>query len=298
MVKAWRCNTESTCRYLDWSGAGRSFPLWCTQELNGPTCETQYKLLQEFGCYYVTLSTPWITGILPPQPPQCAKWRYCCWLTSVWTTSQHWLLKNSWKLNPEIKLNRKKVTLPAIQLHLGSLTRVFINFPLLLTSFPPLLSHDFSPNSSSFPTILSASHHLSLSHFGFTLCISCSECYKTYLLLFMWWCSRPLVTAPLFFLLLSGLLFGKIYFILLPQQLFFPPGSILLQLYVIIINNTSVYRHLSLQYPNITEGRWRLNRSWEDTQKKKSSASGQSTIVPKQSDFMSLQITASSFASL
>jgi len=73
------------------------------------------------------------------------------------------------------------------------------------------------------------------------LCVSCSESYITYLLLLMWWCLRPLFTALHFLILLSGLLFGIIPFPLLPQ-LFFPPVSALLQLYVTIIKDITVYR--------------------------------------------------------
>lgn len=115
-----------------------------------------------------TPSTSWITGVLSPKPPQRAKWRYCYRLTSAWTTSQHWLLKNAWKLNSEIKLNRKKKSLVANYTVVPWLpsSGVFITFPLLLTSSPPLSNHEFAPNSSSFPTILNTSHQFSLSHFG------------------------------------------------------------------------------------------------------------------------------------
>lgn len=194
MVRTWRLDTESTSRYWDWSGGVylSHFDVHSSWMAPPVAPVRPHELLPEFGFYYMTLSTPWITGVLSPKPPQRAKWRYYYRLTLAWTTSQHWLLKNAWKLNPKIKLNRRKKNQKTkTKPHSG----VFITFPLLLTSSTPLLVHDFAPNSSSFPTNLNTSHHISLSHFGFTFCISCSESYITYLLLLMWWCLRPLFTA-------------------------------------------------------------------------------------------------------
>ena len=104
------------------------------------------------------------------------------------------VIKKCLKTQPchQTKQEKKNHSLPAVQLYLGS-------FPLLLTSSPPLLNHDTAPNLSSFPTILNRSHHFSLSHFGFMLCVSCSESYITYLLVLMWWCLRPLFTPALHF---------------------------------------------------------------------------------------------------
>lgn len=292
MVKAWRLNTE---KYLQ--------VLWLKHTLmhTGAEWTHLWDSVEVVAGVWLLLHHPFYTlNNCPSKPPLCAKWRYYYWLTSVWTTSQHWLLKKSWKLNPEIKLNRKKKSLIASYIVAPWLfnSEVFINFPLLLTSSPPLLNHDFSPNSSSFPTILNTSHHLFSSHFGFTLCISCSERYITHLLLFnvvvfetTGYCSTSL-PPPLRPPVWKNIFYSP------------PPTTVLSsRKYIITIkcNNNKWYQCVQTSERAAPQHNWggcRRNRSWEDAQKKESSTGGQSTIVPKQSDFISLQVTASSFAIL
>lgn len=180
---------------------------------------------------------------------------------SAWTTSQQCFLKNVWKRDPENKLNRKKK-----KSLIGSWrvvpwlpnSGVFITFPLLLTSSPLLLNHDFTPNSSSFPTLLNISHHFSLSHFGFMLWVSCSECYITYLLL---------QTAggggwDHCLLLFTSLSPSLRHFVWKNTFSSPPPTTVLPSsnyYYNYTINYISVYRHPGLQLPNTTKRDCRVN---------------------------------------